>query len=152
MRAGRVLWIGVRPARRKPPLSLESVRAEVETGLEGDRYESGGKRQITLIGAEDVAAIASFLGRESVDPRLLRRNLVTGGINLLALKHKRFRLGAAVLEYTGECHPCSRMEEALGVGGYNAVRGHGGITARVLSGGMIRIGDEVVALSAETAG
>lgn len=124
--------------------------ADVDTGLAGDRYGSGGRRQVTLIQAEDLAAIASYLGRRAtVEPQLLRRNLVTRGINLLALKNRRFRVGAAVLEYTGECHPCSRMEEALGVGGYNAVRGHGGITARVVFGGSIRIGDEVVALPPE---
>ncbi len=65
------------------------------------------------------------------------------GINLLALKDKTFRIGQAVLETTGECHPCSRMEENLGPGGYNAVRGHGGITARVVEAGMIRVGDRV---------
>lgn len=126
--------------------------AEVDQGLEGDRYAGGGKRQVTLVQAEDLAAIASYLGRETVEPHLLRRNLVTRGINLLALKNKRFRVGAAVLEYTGECHPCSRMEQALSVGGYNAVRGRGGITARVLSGGTIRIGDEVTVLPPEAAG
>ena len=66
------------------------------------------------------------------------------GINLLALKGKCFHIGAAVLEYSGECHPCSRMEASLGLGGYNAMRGHGGITAKILTGGIIRVGDAVV--------
>ena len=90
-----------------------------------------------------MAAIAGFLGREAVAPEELRRNLVIAGVNLLALKGRRFRLGAALLEYSGECHPCSRMEEVLGPGGYNAVRGHGGITARVVEGGVIRLGDSL---------
>ena len=65
------------------------------------------------------------------------------GINLLTLKGKTFRIGAALLQYTGECHPCSRMEENLGSGGYNAMRGHGGITAKILESGVIKTGDEV---------
>ena len=76
-------------------------------------------------------------------PDAVRRNLMTEGINLLALKGRRFKVGDAVLETTGECHPCSRMEETLGVGGYNALRGHGGITARVLQSGLVRLGDLV---------
>lgn len=66
---------------------------------------------------------------------------MVAGINLAALKGRRFRLGSAVLEATGECHPCSRMEDILGPGGYNAVRGHGGLTARVLEAGTARNGD-----------
>ena len=65
------------------------------------------------------------------------------GINLLALKGQQFRLGDALLEYSGPCEPCSRMEDILGPGGYNAMRGHGGITARVLTGGPVRIDDRV---------
>jgi MOSC domain-containing protein YiiM len=139
------VWIGVRPARRKPVRIVESVEAKAGKGLADDRYHtsSHGARQVTLIGAEDLASIASYLQREPIDPALLRRNIVVQGMNLLALKNKRFLVGTALLEYSGECHPCSRMEETFGVGGYNAVRGHGGITARVISDGIIRLGDSV---------
>lgn len=141
---GRVVWIGVRPARGESLTVKASVMAEANRGLVGDRYNSAnGTRQVTLIQAEHLRAIASFLQQESIDPGLLRRNIVVTGMNLLALKDRQFRIGNTVLEYTGVCHPCSRMEEILGPGGYNAVRGHGGITARVLLGGEIMLGDAV---------
>jgi MOSC domain-containing protein YiiM len=87
--------------------------------------------------------IAALCAKEEVSPKLLRRNIVVSGINLLALKKARFLIGTAELEGTGPCVPCSRMEENLGPGGYNATRGHGGITARVVTAGIIRVGDEV---------
>ncbi len=89
-----------------------------------------GPRQVILIAIEDLAVTAAFLGIPEVAPELLRRNLVTRGINLMVLKDRRFRVGAALLEGSGECAPCGRMEAVLGPGSYNAVRGHGGITAR----------------------
>lgn len=142
---GKVVWIGVRPSRGASQQVRPQVVAEAGRGLDGDRYRSArnGARQVTLIQAEHLAAIAGYLQRDAVDPGLLRRNIVVQGINLHALKGRRFRVGRALLEYSGECHPCSRMEELLGTGGYNAVRGHGGITARILEGGLIEVGDEI---------
>lgn len=144
MLPGRIVWIGLRPARRAAMTSVETAIADAAGGLAGDRYNGrSGTRQVTLIQQEHLAAIASHLGLAAVAPDQLRRNIVVAGINLTALKDHRFRLGSAVLAWTGECHPCSRMEEAFGPGGYNAVRGHGGITARVIESGAIAIGDEL---------
>jgi len=120
---------------------------EQASGVLGDHYGGhGGPRQVSLIGEENLAAIGAFLGGAPADPALLRRNIVVRGINLLALKDRHFRLGAAVLAYAGLCHPCSRMEILLGPGGYNAVRGQGGILARVLQPGHVRLGDRITRL------
>ncbi len=142
---GTVSWLCIRPQRRQPVQVMTAVYAEADKGLQGDHFSGSAtsKRQVTLINEEHVQAIASMLGRKAVDPGLLRRNIVVKGINLLALKDKQFRIGKAVLEMTGLCHPCSRMEQNLGPGGYNAVRGHGGITARVIHSGEINMGDIV---------
>lgn len=122
----------------------------VGRGLEGDHYAGrSGSRGVTLVQAEHLAVLGALLHRDPIDPALLRRNLVVAGVNLLALKGQRFRIGTAVLEGTGPCPPCSRMEETLGPGGYNAMRGHAGLNARVVTGGTIRLGDAVIPLLAE---
>lgn len=142
---GTVVWIGVRPKRRASLQKVEQVVAKEGAGLEGDHFAGKvqSKRQVTLINAEHIEAVASMLQRAEIDPGLLRRNIVAKGINLLALKDKQFQIGEAVLEMSGLCHPCSRMEENLGAGGYNAMRGHGGITARIIEGGVIRVEDGI---------
>jgi MOSC domain-containing protein YiiM len=145
---GKVLWIGIRPQTRKPIRVLTETFANIG-GLSDDRYNKGNvesKRQVTLIQHEHLQAVASFLGKEYIDPALVRRNIVVKGINLNALKGKQFKIGEAILEMTGFCFPCSRMEENLGKGGYNAMRGHGGITCRVIQEGAIKVGDELIVL------
>lgn len=138
--AGRIEWIGLRPARKAPVVSVDAVEVEMR-GLAGDRHPSPGKRAVTLIQAEHLAVIAALAGLEAVTPEDLRRNIVVAGINLSALRKADIAVGGAVLRITGPCAPCSRMEKTLGFGGYNAMRGHGGWTAEVVQPGRIAVGD-----------
>jgi MOSC domain-containing protein YiiM len=155
--AGRVEGIVLRPGRDRPTVAVASTLALVDRGLEGDRSAAkpasrpgGNKRQVTLIQAEHLPLINAWTGR-NVAATDLRRNLVISGINLLAQlslfkdQPLQVRIGADVLlVITGPCDPCSKMEALLGPGGYNAMRGHGGTTARVIHGGVLAVGDAVV--------
>lgn len=144
--AGKVEWIGIRTKKRMPLTPIAEVAIDVESGLEGDHYSGKSrKRQVTLIQQEHLEVVAKLLHKKSIDPSLTRRNIVVSGINIQALKGQQFRIGEnLILEGTGNCHPCSRMETNLGTGGYNAMRGHGGLTAKVIQAGIINIGDQVV--------
>jgi MOSC domain-containing protein YiiM len=164
---GRIEAIWLRPQRGIAALQVDAVEALPGRGLAGDRTAlrasastDGHKRKLTLIQAEHLPLIGAWLGRGPVDAAVLRRNLVVSGINLLAARSPwageplQVHLGdAVVVEITGPCDPCSKMEAALGPGGYNAMRGHGGVTARVRQGGTLRVGDAVwVALPAPAEG
>ena len=144
---GTLEWIGLRPQRRAAMVSVSEVMALEKRGLEGDHRADkspGSGRQVTLISREFIQQTAHFLSQEDIDPALLRRNLVISGINLNALRHQRFTIGNALFEAGALCHPCSRMESALGKGGVAAMLGHGGLCCKILRGGEIRVGNKVV--------
>ena len=158
-RQGRLEEIWLRPARRVAVVSADSALAIAGRGLDGDRiaaadrrvHSTASNRQVTLIQAEHLPVIAALAGLAQLQAASLRRNLVISGLNLLAAK-SLFRdqllvlkIGTVVLQITGPCEPCSRMEEVLGAGGYNALRGHGGMTAQVLVGGWMTVGNAVSA-------
>lgn len=147
---GKLEWIGIRPQRGA---EMEIVASAIidQQGLQGDFFSGpeGAPRAVTLIQAEHLPVVAAILRRESLSAHLIRRNLVVSGINLQSLKQRAFRIGDAVLFGTGNCAPCGQMETQLGQGGFNAMRGHGGITARVISGGLITVGDQVGVVAAE---
>lgn len=153
---GRLEHILLRPGRGMPMRAVPAVDAWAGRGLDGDRTAMRppsarpGKRQVTLIQSEHLPLIAAWTGRRHLDAQVLRRNLVVSGLNLVATRAVFadrplvLCIGDAVrLTITGPCDPCSKMETALGAGGYNALRGHGGMTACVDVGGRIAVGDDV---------
>lgn len=139
---GRIDWIGLRPVRLGALVPVTSAILTL-SGLKGDHARKG-KRALTLIQGEHLSAIAALAGVGPVAPERLRRNLVVSGINLLALRGERLRLGTALITLTAPCAPCSRMEAELGPGGWNAMRGHGGWCAEVLEEGEIALGDTLL--------
>ena len=136
--AGRVEAIVVRGAPRDPARTISATQARAGIGLADDRLGKKGEselstRQVTLVQAEHLPVIA----------HLAQLDGVVSGINLLALRNARVQVGDAVLEIVGPCAPCSRMETEVGAGAYAAMRGHGGMTARVITSGAISVGDVV---------
>lgn len=138
---GRLDWIGLRPRRLDAMTSVDAAHLG-EAGLDGDHARPG-KRAVTLIQAEHLPVIAALAHIDTVAPETLRRNLVVSGLNLGALRGKQLWIGEALAELTAPCAPCSRMEAALGPGGYNAMRGHGGWCAKVVEPGAIALGAPV---------
>jgi MOSC domain-containing protein YiiM len=155
--AGRLDAIWVRSKRRGAMHHMGQAQAEVGRGLLGDHRSASLRlepdrriREITLIQAEHMPMLARWAGMDTLDAGLLRRNLVISGLNLLSMRSPFadarlvWQLGDEVLlQITGPCDPCSRMEALLGPGGYNAMRGHGGLTAMLLRGGRLRVGDRL---------
>jgi len=140
-RPGRVVWIGLRPARRAGMQTVNAAEIGAD-GLAGDHGRAG-KRAVTLFQAEHLQPVGAYLGQPAPEPGTLRRNFMVAGLNLMALRGRRITLGGATVELTVPCAPCSRMEEALGPGGYSALRGHGGWCALVVTPGAIALGDAV---------
>ncbi|MEW6636338.1 MAG: MOSC domain-containing protein [Actinomycetota bacterium] len=130
---------------------------EVETvagcGIRDDRYcegtgywtSYGDVCEITLISGEDLDHIESELGI-SVKNGEHRRNIVVRGLDLAALRRKRFRVGETVLEYDRPRPPCRHVQDLSEPGMTRALRGRGGICARVVEAGRIRAGDGIEVL------
>ncbi len=144
-RPGKIEWIGLRTGQGKEILQVDTAELILDHGLVGDKagQRAGGKRQVTLIQAEYIPVMQSFLNKEIITPEILRRNIVVSGMNLSILRGLKLKMNNAIIEITGNCAPCYKMEQALGFGAFNAMRNHGGINAMVKKSGKISIGDEV---------
>ncbi len=150
--SGEVLYIHVAPTAEADPTPVDSVRADPGRGLEGDRYyagagtysEKGGPgREFTLIASEAIEALEAEFGVK-LTPGQSRRNITTLGIDLNDFVDKELRVGEAVLRGVRLCEPCEHLESLVGQA--NTTRGlvhRGGLRCDIVSGGTIRVGDEV---------
>lgn len=149
MAPGTLEWIGLRTERRGEVQVVDSVEAIEGLGLAGDhrvKKTPGSARQVTLISREYIEQICRHTGHPNIDPALLRRNLVISGMNMNLLRYQRLQIGSVILETSALCHPCSRMDEALGIGGAAAMFGYGGLCAKILQSGQMTLGDKVIRL------
>ncbi|WP_323814217.1 MOSC domain-containing protein [Cellvibrio sp. NN19] len=146
---GKLEWIGLRSERRGEVLVVDEAEAVVGQGLVGDhrmKKSPGSARQVTIISSEYIQQICQHTGHKSIDPCLLRRNLVISGMNMNLLRYQRLQIGEVIIETNALCHPCSRMDENLGKGGTAAMFGYGGLCAKIIQGGRLAVGDAVIRL------
>ena len=145
MTHGKLEWIGVRPADRDSIVVLSSAKALANYGLEGDKSgrKQGGKRQVTITCVENITYLKKYTTRSELSPGDFRRNLLVSGLNLNKLKYKKFYIGDVLFEGTGDCTPCKKMNKVLDKGTFRSMDGKGGITATILVGGTLLLGDKV---------
>ena len=152
--SGRVEAIHIAPVAGAPMVGVGRVRAIAGVGLEGDRYATMAgtwspdprvDRDITLIEAEVIDDLAATDGIH-LAPGETRRNVTTRGVRLNDLVGRRFRVGDAVCEGTRLCEPCQHLTDALGKPILRPLAHRAGLRARILEGGEIGIGAEVVPL------
>ncbi len=134
-----------------PMVSVSEVRAVPGQGLEGDRYfrktgtyssHPSTGREVTLIEAEAVEAIAQEAGIV-LAPGTSRRNITTHGVPLNHLVGRQFRVGEVLLEGLRLCEPCGHLESLTQAGVREGLIHRGGLRARILTEGLIRLGDPI---------
>ncbi len=140
--SGRLEAIWIKRFRRGPMDSPERTRVIAGRGLE-DNANQGGKRQVTILGADRWDEMCRELG-EDVDPKLRRANLYVRGIDLLKSRGRILCIGACRIRIYGETRPCNLMDEAhAGLQKALDPDWRGGVYGEVLEDAEIAVGDIV---------
>lgn len=150
MTTGLLLGIARHDRPRGAIETLDRATITVPLGIHGDhrglvKPGGRGRRQVTVIGRDDWRAALAELGDPPLDWSVRRANLLIDRVALPRSPGARLCFaGGVVLEVTGECDPCSRMD-AIMPGLRDALKPEwrGGITTRVLADGELAVGDEV---------
>jgi hypothetical protein len=130
-----------KPAGQAETLSVAEVDCIAGQGLRGDRFfgfKDDYKGQVTLFAAETYERLCEQLQVTDKDPSVFRRNLLTRGVDLNALIGQEFEVQGIRFLGTQESTPCEWMEQAFAPGAMKALRGHGGLRAKVLTSGVLR--------------
>jgi MOSC domain-containing protein YiiM len=154
---GVVVAIHIASAAGTPMRALAEAEASAGEGLVGDRYRDGtgfysatptdpGARELTIISEEALVAVLAESGIP-LSPDEHRRNVTSRGIALEPLLGKRFRIGEVVCEGVRLCPPCTHLEDVTGKAVMKPLVHRGGIRARIVEGGWIRVGDAVEAIA-----
>ncbi len=121
----------------------DAIAVSVEAGLDGDFRGRTRGRNVTVLSREGWEAACKALGDE-LAWTTRRANLLVEGVELPETTGARLAIGDVVLEVSGECAPCERMEEARpGLRDALSTEWRAGVECRVLSGGTVRRGDPV---------
>jgi len=124
-----------------PILEVESVECVAGKGLVGDRYfaeKEDSKGQITFFALEVHRQLCAKFGQPNTPPSVYRRNVITEGLDLNTLIGKEFELQGVRFLGTEECRPCYWMDQAVAPGAEDAMKGHGGLRAKILTSGRLR--------------
>ena len=143
MTPGTLLDIAIKRAPRQPMETLAEATVTEASGLEGDSRGGVSHRQVTLVDRAAWDRACRDLGAD-IPWTARRANLLLEGVGLEATAGRSLTVGDVMLEITGETLPCARMDEThAGLREALGPEWRGGVTARVLSGGTIRVGDPV---------
>ena len=123
-----------------PPIEVESIECVAGLGIRHDRffnYRDEYKGQITFFSLEVFDQLCAALHLQNVDPALTRRNVLTRGVDLNRLIGQEFNVQGVRFRGTEECRPCYWMDDAIGPGAEQFLKGKGGLRARILTDGEL---------------
>ena len=129
-------------AGEHPLVEVKEVECVAGKGLRGDRFfdfKDNYKGQITFFAQEVFDEVCEHVSVADRSPGVTRRNVITSGVDLNSLIGKTFEVQGIQFEGVCECSPCYWMNGAIGPGAEAALHGRGGLRARILSDGVLRV-------------
>jgi MOSC domain-containing protein YiiM len=130
------------PPGEHPLVEKEELSCVAGRGIEGDRfydYKDNYKGQITFFSSEVFAEVCRQLGVLGKSPGVSRRNVITAGVDLNSLVDAEFEIQGVRFAGIAECSPCYWMDLAIAPGAEKLLQGRGGLRARILTDGILRV-------------
>jgi hypothetical protein len=131
-----------KPADEHPVLAVREVECVAGRGLRGDRffdYKPDYKGQVTFFAAEIHDELCVLLQTWDRDPSVYRRNIITRGVDLNTLIGVEFEIQGVRFLGCAECTPCYWMDRAFAPGAEAALKDRGGLRAKILTDGILRV-------------